>query len=292
MNQQVQRASRIVRAAALIAGIAALLASAAGSPPDTWRAFVAAIESSSATPDFDQLLANSAAVAAWVGLGWLVIAVVFELASVLPGAVGRGCAAIAARTTPMLVRRIVQAAIGVSVLAGPLTAGSAFAAGPSGGASTSTTTTSASSTPATPSPSAGSPAIQLDRPNSLAAPALQGTSPALALDRPATPFVASPPQTPKWTSTGPAALVTGVVHREATNPADATSHGYVVRRGDTLWDIAARHLGPNATSVDISRAWPAWYAANRAVIGADPSVIRPGELLLAPSGSTSHAGTR
>jgi nucleoid-associated protein YgaU len=115
----------------------------------------------------------------------------------------------------------------------------------------------------------------------------------LALDRPATAFVASAPPTPKWTSTGAAALVTGVAHRDTTDSTaggDARSH--VVRRGDTLWDIAARHLGPGATSVDISRAWPAWYQANRAVIGADPGVIRPGELLSAPSGSTSHASTR
>ena len=59
------------------------------------------------------------------------IAMSLEIASVLPGAVGRGCATVASRISPLLVRRLVQAAIGVSVLAGPLTAGSAFAAGPS-----------------------------------------------------------------------------------------------------------------------------------------------------------------
>ena len=63
---------------------------------------------------------------------------------------------------------------------------------------------------------------------------------------------------------------------------DIDDDGYVVRRGDALWDVAARHLGPTATAADIAREWPRWYAANRAVIGADPSLLRPGEVLYAP----------
>jgi hypothetical protein len=259
----------LVRAGVLIAGIAALLDWAAGPPADTWRGF--AIGGIAGGPDFDQLLVSSAALAAWVGLGWFAVAVFLEVASVLPGAVGRGCAAVAAKTSPMLVRRIVHAAIGVSVLAGPLAAGSAFAAGPSNTTSTST---------------------PVDRPSSLTAPALADTSPApLSLDRPA--FVpSSPPPIAKRTPPGPAALVTGFAHRDTGDPSNRSTEGYVVRRGDTLWDIAARHLGPGATAVDISRAWPAWYDANRAVIGPDPGVIRPGELLSAPSTSTAPVSTR
>ena len=37
----------------------------------------------------------------------------------------------------------------------------------------------------------------------------------------------------------------------------------VVRRGDSLWAIAARHLGPDASDAEIARAWPAWFEANR-----------------------------
>jgi hypothetical protein len=36
--------------------------------------------------------------------------------------------------------------------------------------------------------------------------------------------------------------------------------------------------------VDIAAAWPRWYAANRAVIGPDPGLIRPGQELMPPSG--------
>lgn len=276
MNRRPQRAAPALRAGVLIAGIAALLGWAAGSPIETWRAMVSAVDASTPSAGSDQLLGSSAALAAWIGVAWLGIAVVLEVASVLPGAAGRGCAAVAAKTSPMLVRRIVQVVIGISVLAGPITAGSAFAAGPS-------TTTSTSA--------------QVDRPDSLT-PALAKPSPASPMvDRPATPFVASPPPAAKRTPTGAVALVTGAAHRDAVDPSHRSTDGYVVRRGDTLWDIAARHLGPNASAVDISRAWPAWYDANRAVIGTDPSMIRPGEVLVPPSDleastSTAPVGTR
>jgi hypothetical protein len=128
VNQQSWRAAPAARAGALLASIAALLGWAAGSPFDTWRALLSAIDASAATPDFDQLLGGSAALAAWIGVGWLGITVFLEVASALPGAAGRGCAAVAAKASPLLVRRIVHAVIGVSVLAGPLTAGPAFAA--------------------------------------------------------------------------------------------------------------------------------------------------------------------
>ena len=56
----------------------------------------------------------------------------------------------------------------------------------------------------------------------------------------------------------------------------------VVQRGDTLWDIAARSLGPDATDTDVAAEWPRWYAANRDLIGSDPDLLLPGQELLAP----------
>jgi len=56
----------------------------------------------------------------------------------------------------------------------------------------------------------------------------------------------------------------------------------VVRAGDTLWDIAARHLGPDADAAAIATAWPRWFAANRAAIGPDPDHILPGTRLVPP----------
>lgn len=56
----------------------------------------------------------------------------------------------------------------------------------------------------------------------------------------------------------------------------------VVHDGDTLWDIAARRLPAGAGPGAIDRGWRAIYAANRALIGPDPSLIRPGIRLRIP----------
>ncbi len=55
-----------------------------------------------------------------------------------------------------------------------------------------------------------------------------------------------------------------------------------VRRGDSLWSLAAARLGPRATNARIAAEWPRWYAANRPVIGPDPAVILPGQQLRPP----------
>jgi hypothetical protein len=64
-------------------------------------------------------------------------------------------------------------------------------------------------------------------------------------------------------------------------PADAEA-AVRVQPGDSLWLIAARRLGPDASDAEIAAAWPRWYAANAHVIGDDPSLIRSGEVLRAP----------
>lgn len=69
----------------------------------------------------------------------------------------------------------------------------------------------------------------------------------------------------------------------------AEPEGIVVHRGDTLWEIVGRALGPEATDVRIAAEWPRWYAHNRAVIGADPDLILPGQVLMPPE-ATDSAG--
>ena len=66
----------------------------------------------------------------------------------------------------------------------------------------------------------------------------------------------------------------------ATGPTDLP---VVVARGDCLWDIAARALGPRAGNADIAAEWPRWYEANRGVVGADPDLIQPGMVLRPPA---------
>lgn len=57
----------------------------------------------------------------------------------------------------------------------------------------------------------------------------------------------------------------------------------VVRRGDTLWSIAARELPRTAANGRVEARWHRWYEHNRAVIGADPDLLLPGQVLRAPS---------
>jgi hypothetical protein len=222
--------------------------------------------------EFDLLVRNSAGSAAWLGLGWLCLAASLELAGAVPGWCGRSSRAVARRVSPPLVRRIAQTLIGLSVLAGPISTGSAAGAVASGPpASGSGTSTAFASTPL------DRPATAPNRPADLAiaTPAPAGS---IDLDRPTPPFLpTAPPPAPKLAPAGPAVLMSGAPHRSI--PDDT----YVVRRGDALWDIAARRLGPDATQSDVAREWPRWYAANRTVIGADPNLIRPGERLRPPA---------
>lgn len=57
----------------------------------------------------------------------------------------------------------------------------------------------------------------------------------------------------------------------------------VVQPGDCLWELARRHA-PGATSdLDVARLTRAWHETNRAVIGPDPDVVHPGQVLTVPT---------
>lgn len=56
---------------------------------------------------------------------------------------------------------------------------------------------------------------------------------------------------------------------------------YVVKRGDTLWDIAAARLD-TLDPARVARYWPRIHRMNRAAIGPDPSLILPGTVLELP----------
>ena len=55
-----------------------------------------------------------------------------------------------------------------------------------------------------------------------------------------------------------------------------------VRPGDSLWAIAERRLGPRATVLDLVDYWHRTYDRNAQVIGPDPDLILPGQLLDLP----------
>ncbi len=96
---------------------------------------------------------------------------------------------------------------------------------------------------------------------------------------PVVPAVPTPPQAPSAEALSPPSA--GI----------AAAATVVVQPGDSLWRIAAAALGPDASAVEIADAWPRWYAANRATVGADPDLIRPGQRLQPPTAPTSATGS-
>lgn len=63
--------------------------------------------------------------------------------------------------------------------------------------------------------------------------------------------------------------------------------GHVVLRGDCLWDIAHDHLarqhpGRPLVDADVAAAVQAWWRTNAAVIGPDPDLLLPGQVLQPP----------
>ena len=63
---------------------------------------------------------------------------------------------------------------------------------------------------------------------------------------------------------------------------------HVVKPGESLWSIAATTLPAGASTVDIAASSAAWYDSNRAVIGANPSLIHPGQDLAAPDADAAR----
>lgn len=75
---------------------------------------------------------------------------------------------------------------------------------------------------------------------------------------------------------------TSPLERHPEDPASCCSpRRYVVRSGDTLWDIAAEVLRTDNPR-RIARYWPRIHRANRALIGSNPHLIRPGQVLELP----------
>lgn len=65
-----------------------------------------------------------------------------------------------------------------------------------------------------------------------------------------------------------------------TSHTETPSH-YAVMPGDTLWDIAARILATDDQRA-IARYWPKIHRENREVIGRNPNLLRPGQVLALP----------
>ncbi|HET7305300.1 MAG TPA: LysM peptidoglycan-binding domain-containing protein [Segeticoccus sp.] len=208
-------------------------------------------------------------------LGWLALLLALTTCAALPGALGRLARRLMLRVAPSWAPRLSAAVLGVVVVTATGTA-AAHAAAPratpagAGGPIAGFTTISRVVAGA-PDPSFGAPAAGRD--------AAAGLDAAAGSAAPEPGWTA--PRPPRRHPADQAALVTSAP-RPGWAPEDEPEQ-QVVRRGDSLWSIAARHLGPDATPSRIAAEWPRWYAANRHLIGDDPGLIVPGQVLQAPA---------
>ncbi len=68
----------------------------------------------------------------------------------------------------------------------------------------------------------------------------------------------------------------------AQGPAHPAARSVVVRSGDSLWRLAEHEVRTRATDRQVSEGWHAIYRRNRGVIGPDPDLIHPGQVLKIP----------
>lgn len=208
-------------------------------------------------------IAGLAAVLASLIAAWLTLCLALAVAAELPGTVGETARHARDRITPVMVRRWAAIVLGASVTA-------TFVPG---------TAVSAVRSSADPAPGPG---FSTSRPAPTTLPAAGFA---------AAPSTTSVTHRTGTSSPGPGWVPRRPVTRGRTDPQLLTGRQravggeqeVAVRRGDTLWSMAAARLGPDATDAEIARAWPRWHAANTSVIGRDPDHLLPGTLLTPPS---------
>jgi nucleoid-associated protein YgaU len=201
---------------------------------------------SAPSPDPTAPLLAAVAVAAWTCSAWLALLVLVTGLGRLPGAAGRSCRRAARRLAPAAVRSLLRVAVGTTVAASVVSGSAAWADGTGG----------------------------LDWPTTPAAVQPHGAHPGLAQQHPTALPTALPP--------APAHRPAAAAPRPL-RAVPATGGAVVVQPGDSLWAIAARQLGPQATDRRVAQAWPQWWSANRTVVGDHPELIHPGTRLTPPT---------
>jgi len=257
-------------AAVALAAVSLVVAAAVGSiflstSSDAWTAIAAAGPASPADGILIVVALGGALLSLWVGLGTALSAL-----SALPGALGQASTLLAARIAPTAVRKVVAFVLGTA-LSAALVPGTAVART---GHEAPRAAVVASAQYA-----AGALGSAVDSaPNasfSLVSDAVHTSNTIHAIHaRNETDRAPAPSWSPERST-------------PSANSGDRVVE-LVVHRGDSLWSIAARHLGPEATTSQIDAEWHRWFAANRLVIGDDPNAIRPGQVLSSPTSAPAE----
>ena len=266
MAEDVQRPVRAEAAlAVVILGLGVFLAFIGAGIVDHWRRSAARQQALL----FDDLLGLLALAAGLTVIAWWLLSLAMAIASALLERTGHNAAArVTGRFTPVFMRRLAMAAVGVQLLGAPLAHADAMpAAAPSSSNGTSLSAAWAPLAERRPVLPAG---------HSADSGVIEGSG------VPAGSVAEGSELQPQWKPRVPVVepgLITSLPARATAEP---DHRELPVRAGDSLWTIAARELGPGASEVEIAARWPLWYQANRNVIGADPNVLLPGQLLSPP----------
>ncbi|MBT8162517.1 MULTISPECIES: LysM peptidoglycan-binding domain-containing protein [Arthrobacter] len=236
------------------------------------------------TPMFDDILGLCATVCGLVTVAWWVAGLLFAVATVLLQRSGRIRGAQAtARLSPAFMRRLALAILGLNLVGIPLANAAPDPVEPAW----SPTDQSVSTAPAwapTPAAPEETPDASAGHPESVPLTAGHPTMVAERLDTSSVgsaPAPIEPGWQPRQPVTEPGLLGSG--QQRSAEQSDANRQGsVVVQRGDSLWSIAARELGPLASDVEVAIHWPKWYEANRQMIGDDPGHLVPGQILNPP----------
>jgi hypothetical protein len=266
------RADAVMAVSVLLLGF--FLCVAGGGLVDRWQLSAARRQG----PDVDDLLGAVAVAAGLAIVAWWIFSMILAAAAAVLGKCGRRRAADrAGKCCPAFMRRLAVAALSVQLLSAPLAHAAVPPAGP---AWVPTQEVAVQDVPVhglamqvqwAPT-SSDRPLPQLPR-DVLADSGEQTTQAPAAAVRP--DWRPSPPVP------DPGLMAAQPVRAEHGTPPGLSE--VTVLAGDTLWDIASRHLGPAASDVDVALHWPRWYEANRAQIGESPHVLLPGQILKGPS---------
>lgn len=239
-------------------------------------------------PDgLDPLVGGLAESVAWMLVAWLCLHSTLAVTRLAPGRIGATAGALADRWTPQTLRAALAVTLSVAALAAVSPSAQAAHSAPRPATAAGVGSPAGAVSAAAPTASD----TLLERPAADLAPQVAASSAASLLDRPSAGATAREVPDKPWTPQRPAprpvdaSTVTGRVRPELSTPEDV-----VVRRGDTLWSIAARHLGATASPHAVDTEWRRWWHANRHTVGRDPSRLRPGQLLNPPTPSTPFAG--
>lgn len=252
-------ADAAMAAAILLLGV--FLAGTGGLSVQRWRSSPAHHESLG----FEDQLGIVANTAGLIVTVWWALSLAIAVAAALLERSGKDRAASAAgKFAPAFMRRLALAALGLQLATAPL--------------ATASTLQSMGTVPSPPGASASAPAVTSPAWTPTAFPAVPAVPPAV----PPGTSVAVPPQ---WRPLSPVVEPGPLTGRplRLQQPAGQGTE-LTVRPGDTLWSLSAARLGPFASDVDIALDWPRLYQANRDVIGANPHLLRPGQILRIPPG--------